>query len=300
MIDIVIKARKADIGGLEVGRVLPYRERRMVGPFIFLDHAGPITLAPGVPRSRDVLPHPHIGLSTVSYLFDGAWIHRDSTGVEQMIRPGEVNWMTAGRGVSHSERFEDAFRRTGGPLELLQAWVALPEAVEEELPSFHHFGLGELPTFEDRGVWGRVLVGAAFGLTNPVPVHSPQFYLHLELQAGATAAIPGGYAERALYVVRGAVEVDGHAYSPGQMLVFAREAAPTVRASEVSAVMLLGGDPVGPRHIWWNFVSSRKERIEHAKADWKAGRIALPYHDGTEFVPLPEPAVPPPAPEPLS
>jgi redox-sensitive bicupin YhaK (pirin superfamily) len=302
MLDIVIKARKADIGGLEVGRVLPYRERRMVGPFIFLDHAGPVTLNAGVPRAMDVLPHPHIGLSTVSYLLHGELTHRDSTGVEQLIRPGEVNWMTAGRGVSHSERFEEPFKGTGGLLDLLQAWVALPEAVEEVAPSFHHFGHDALPVFEESGYWGRLIVGSAFGATSPAPVHSPQFYIHAELQAGAVTGLPHEYAERAAFVVKGAIEVEGAVYTPGQMLVFASGASPRIKAVEASTVMFLGGDPVGPRHIWWNFVSSSKARIEEAKADWKAGRIAMPYHDGKEFVPLPEPRVqqPPPEPEPLS
>lgn len=302
MLDIVIQARKADIGGLEVGRVLPFRDRRMVGPFIFLDHGGPVTMAPGIPRTKDVLPHPHIGLSTVSYLLHGEWMHRDSTGVEQPIRPGEVNWMTAGRGVTHSERFEGAFQRSGGLLELLQAWVALPDSSEETAPTFDHFGHAALPVFEEPGVWGRLIVGSAYGAKSPAPVHSPQFYLHVELQAGAATGLPHGYPERAAYVVKGAIEVDGHAYRPGQMLVFAAGASPAIKALEASTVMLLGGEPVGPRHIWWNFVSSSKERIEQAKADWKAGRIAMPYHDGEEFVPLPEPRVQatPPAPEPLS
>lgn len=298
MLDLVIKARKADIGGLEVGRVLPYRERRMVGPFIFLDHAGPVTLGPGIPHAYDVLPHPHIGLSTVSYVFDGVWMHRDSTGAEAPIRAGEVNWMTAGRGVSHSERFEDAFRATGGVLELLQAWVALPEAAEELEPSFHHADRAELPVFEEGGLWARLIVGEAFGVRNPIPTHSPLFYLHCELKAGASCTVPRQYPERAAYVVKGCVEVAGQTYESGQMLVFAPGPSPLVTAIVPSTVMLLGGEPVGPRHIWWNFVSSRRERIEEAKADWKAGRIPLPYHDGREFIPLPE--APRPAAERLS
>jgi redox-sensitive bicupin YhaK (pirin superfamily) len=298
LLDLVIQARKADIGGLTVGRVLPYRERRMVGPFIFLDHAGPVTLSAPISRSLDVLPHPHIGLSTVSYVFDGVWMHRDSTGAEIAIRPGEVNWMTAGRGVSHSERFEDHFRETGGVLELLQAWVALPEEVEEIAPSFHHHDQAALPVFEEGGLWARLIVGSAFGLSAPAKTHSPMFYLHCELQTGAKAALPREYPERAAYVADGRVEVAGQTYERGQMLVFAAGAAPVITALMPSRVMLLGGEPVGPRHIWWNFVSSRKDRIEEAKADWRAGRIALPYHDGLEFVPLPE--APKPAAEPLS
>jgi hypothetical protein len=206
--------------------------------------------------------------------------------------------MTAGRGVTHSERFEEHFRQSGGVLELLQAWVALPDEVEECEPSFDHHGLDELPVFEDGGLWARLIVGSAFGLSAPARTHSPLFYLHVELQAGARCTVPREYAERAVYVAKGRVEVAGQAYEPRQMLVFAAGAAPVITALEPSTVMLLGGEPVGPRHIWWNFVSSRKERIEQAKADWRAGRIALPYHDGREFVPLP--GAPQPAPEPLS
>lgn len=283
----MITARRADIGVLQVARVLPHRDRRMVGPYVFLDHAGPMSLAPGISRAADIGPHPHIGLSTLSYLFAGTLMHRDSTGAEQAIAPGEVNWMTAGRGVSHSERFEGAFQRLGGELELLQAWVALPEADEEVAPSFQHVGLADLPTFEEDGRWGRLVVGAAWGLTNPVAVRSPQFYVHLELEPGAATGLPTGYPERALYVVRGEVEVAGLRHGPGQLLVFAPEAAPTARAVGPATVMLLGGEPVGPRRIWWNFVSSRLERIEQAKADWAAGRIALPIHDDRDFVPLP-------------
>ena len=283
----IIQARKADIGAYEVARVLPYREMRMVGPFTFLDHAGPVSVPANVDTRMDVLAHPHSGLSTVSYLLAGEMMHRDSTGAEQMLRPGDVNWMIAGRGVSHSERLEGAFRETGGTLELLQAWVALPKEDEESDPSFAHHPTSALPTFEEAGSFSRLIAGSAFGVTAPVRTHSPLFYLHVELQAGARTPLPTGYPERAAYVVHGQVEVAGQTYKRGQLLVFAPDAAPVLTALEPSTVMLLGGEPVGPRHIWWNFVASSKERLEQAKVDWQSGRIALPVNDGESFIPLP-------------
>jgi len=304
MLDIVIEARKAAISeSVVVKRILPFRLRRMVGPFVFMDHAGPLDAIPTNPSSLDVLPHPHIGLSTVSYLFDGQVTHRDSTGVQQIIRPGEVNWMTAGSGIAHSERFEDPAALAGG-LEMIQTWVALPEKDEEAAPSFRNYAKNELPVFTDKGVWMRLIAGDAFGLSNGVQTHSPLFYLHVVLEAGATFRIPDGYPERAVYVVKGSVETGGHFYQPGQMLVFNKNAEPTIKAAENATLMLLGGEPLGERFIWWNFVSSRKERIEQAKEDWKQGRIQLPPADDHEFIPLPEdysrPAGTPPRPEPLS
>ncbi len=298
MLDLVITARRRDLGSFEVGRVLPFMMRRMVGPFIFFDHMGPVDLPPHVPRTTDVRPHPHIGLSTVTYLFDGEIMHRDSTGARQAIRPGAVNWMTAGSGISHSERFDGPIRETGGRMHGIQAWVALPENVEETDPSFIHHGAEELPVFGEAGMTARLIAGDAYGLTNTVKTHSPLFYLHAELQPGARLPIPGGYAERAAYVVKGRLELGGHEYGAGQMLVFAGGSDPILKALEPSTVMLLGGEPLGPRHIWWNFVSSRKDRIEQAKADWKAGRIRLPMDDDSEFIPLPE--EPRPSPEPMS
>jgi redox-sensitive bicupin YhaK (pirin superfamily) len=295
MLERVIEARRHDLGGFEVGRVLPFRQRRMVGPFVFFDHMGPVALPAPVPRSTDVRPHPHIGLSTVTYLFDGQMTHRDSLGVEQVIEPGALNWMTAGAGISHSERF-DGMRERGGAVDGIQAWVALPEASEEDAPGFDHYDDASLPGFDDDGIAARVIAGSAFGVHSPARVHSPLFYVHAELQAGARMALPDGHAERAAYVARGCIEVEGTRYRPGQMLVFTAGAAPTLRALEASRVMLLGGEPLGPRHIWWNFVSSRPERIEQAKADWLAGRIALPTLDHDEFIPLPDTPVAPPNP----
>ncbi|MNY19355.1 hypothetical protein D3C86_1527840 [compost metagenome] len=204
-----------------------------------------------------------------------------------MLRPGDVNWMIAGKGVSHSERLEGGFQQTGGTLELLQAWVALPTEDEECDPSFAHHPTSALPTFKEAGTFSRLIAGSAFGVTAPVQTHSPLFYLHVELQAGAKTPLPTGYPERAAYVVNGKVEVAGQAYTRGQLLVFAPEASPILTALEHSTVMLLGGEPVGPRHIWWNFVASSKEHIEQAKADWQSGRIALPANDREALIPLP-------------
>jgi redox-sensitive bicupin YhaK (pirin superfamily) len=255
---------------------------------------GPATFQKGFPRSVDVRPHPHIGLSTISYLFEGEMTHRDSVGAVQDIRPGEVNWMTAGRGITHSERFEH-LRAEGGPMDGIQTWVALPVEDEETDPSFAHLPGGELPTYEGGGMWARLIVGEAFGAKSPVKTHSPMFYVHWRLDAGAKAALPAEYPERAAYVARGRVEVDGREFTYGQMLVFAPGETVVVEAKEPSIVMLLGGEPVGPRFIEWNFVASSKERIEQAKADWRAGRIKLPDADDQEFIPLPEHAPPPPA-----
>lgn len=289
MLDIVIEARKASLGaGMDVRRILPFRQRRMVGPFIFMDHAGPVEVQPQIASSMDVLPHPHIGLSTVSYLFGGQVTHRDTLGVEQVIRPGEVNWMTAGRGIAHSERFEDPAALAGGTLEMIQTWVALPEKDEEAPPSFDNYKPEQLPVYTDTGVWMRLIAGDAFGLRNEVKTHSPLFYLHVILDKGARFGLPREHPERGIYVAKGSVEVSGRTYTAGQMLVFSKGVDPTIIANEASTLMLLGGESLGERYIWWNFVSSRKERIEQAKADWKEGRILLPPTDNVEFVPLPE------------
>jgi len=297
MIDLVIEQRRRDLGGFEVGRVLPYAKRRMVGPFIFFDRMGPVDFPPGIPRSVDVRPHPHIGLSTVTYLFDGEIMHRDSLGSEQPIRPGEVNWMTAGRGITHSERFERA-RKEGGRMNGIQSWVALPQEQEETDPAFAHYAMADLPLLEQAGVWIRVIAGEAFGVRAKVPTHSPLFYVHTELAAGAHAEFPLPYPERAAYVVSGAIDVNGQVYTEGRMLVFQPGKAIVLTALTSSTVMLLGGEPLGERYIEWNFVSSSRQRIEQAKADWRAGRMKLPDLDHDEFIPLPgEPA---PAPNPMS
>jgi redox-sensitive bicupin YhaK (pirin superfamily) len=220
-------------------------------------------------------------------------MHRDSVGSEQPIRPGEVNWMTAGRGITHSERFERA-RAEGGHMDGIQAWVALPKEAEETEPAFAHHGAADLPVFEENGVWTRLVAGEAFGERARVRTHSPLFYLHCEVAVGQRAHVPDGYSERALYVATGSIEIDGSAFAHGQMIVFEPGHAVVFTASKRATVMLLGGEPVGERFIEWNFVSSSKERIEQAKADWRAGRMKLPDLDNREFIPLPgEPAAPP-------
>ncbi|WP_395943440.1 pirin family protein [Brevundimonas sp.] len=287
MIEMIIDQRRRSLGGaFEVGRVLPFAKRRMVGPFIFFDHIGPMDIAAGVDRSADVRPHPHIGLSTVTYLFSGEIMHRDSLGFEAPIRPQEVNWMTAGSGITHSERLEKA-RAVGDRLHGIQAWVALPTEYEETAPAFTHYEGEDLPFWDAGGVRGHLIAGSAYGLTSKAKTHSPLFYAHLEMTAGATAEIPGGHAERAVYVATGTVELGDQTLHAGQMAVVAPDAG-ALRALEASTVMVLGGEPLGERYLYWNFVSSRPERLRQAAEDWKAGRIKLPDADDQEFTPLPD------------
>lgn len=291
MIELIIEQQRRSLGGgMEVGRVLPFAKRRMVGPFIFFDHVGPMDIAAGVDRSVDVRPHPHIGLSTVTYLFSGQIMHRDSLGYEQAIRPQEVNWMVAGQGITHSERFEHA-RAHGDRLHGIQAWVALPTGSEEIAPSFAHYAGSALPQWDDAGVVGQLIAGSAYGLTAAAKTHSPLFYAHLAMSPGATAEIPGGHKERALYIATGVVALDGIEYGAGKMLVLGSGAS-RVKALQQSAVMVLGGEPVGERFVYWNFVSSSKERLAQAAADWKAGKMKLPDADDKEFIPLPDEPLP--------
>ena len=297
MIDLVITQRRRSLGGFEVGRVLPFAKHRMVGPFIFFDHMGPVTFEPGIPRDVDVRPHPHIGLATITYLFDGEIMHRDSVGSEQPIRPGEVNWMSAGRGITHSERFERA-RREGGYMNGIQAWVALPDGAEESDPSFSHHEERDLPTFAADGARGRLIAGEVFGLKAKVNTLSPLFYLHWDLDPGGRAALPADYPERALYVAEGAIILAGERLEEGQMAVLAPGETASFVADGPAKVMALGGEPVGPRFIEWNFVSSSRERIEQAKEDWRAGRMKLPDLDHEEWIPLP--LDPPPPANPMS
>ncbi|HEY5107743.1 MAG TPA: pirin family protein [Caulobacteraceae bacterium] len=288
MIELVIDARRHDLGGFEVGRVLPFAPHPMVGPFVFFDHFGPADM----PRSADVRPHPHIGLSTVSYLFEGQITHRDSVGSQVDIVPGEVNWMTAGSGITHSERFE-TLRRNGGSLHGIQAWVALPTADEDIAPAFAHHGPEDLPTYQsEEGLWARLIAGQGLGARAAVKTYSPMFYVHWRLKTGARAQIPADYPERAAFIAAGSVEIDGQAFGRGQMVVFAPGQPVLVTAVSEAEVMLLGGEPVGPRIVEWNFVSSSRDRIEAAKADWRAGRMQLPDFDHEEFIPLPDPSPP--------
>ena len=290
MIELVIEGSRRDLGGFEVGRVLPFPTHRMVGPFVFFDHMGPATFAPG--HGLDVRPHPHIGLSTVTYLLKGEMTHRDSLGVKQVIRPGEVNWMTAGRGIVHSERTDPSLRATGAVMHGLQAWVALPEESEEIDPGFFHHEGADLPSYETGGLFARLIAGEAYGAKASVETHSPMFYIHWNLKAGTRAGLPTGYAERAIYVVEGQIEADGQTLIAGQMAIFQPEGQPVVTAMSDAVVMALGGEPVGKRYLWWNLVSSRPERIAQAKADWEAGRFILPPDDKAEWIPAPNDPLP--------
>jgi redox-sensitive bicupin YhaK (pirin superfamily) len=279
---VVIEGRPRSLGdGLSVSRLLPSPKQRAVGPFLFWDHFGPVKLPPG--HGMDVRPHPHINLATVTYLFDGEIVHRDSLGSEQPIQPGAINWMTAGSGIVHSERTPKQAKLTGPALHGLQLWVGLPRAHEEDAPSFHHHAAGTLPSVELPGARLRVLAGQAYGVSSPVAVLSPLFYVAAELDAGATLTLPD-FAERGAYVLSGAV-ADHRA---GQMLIFDEGEARFV-AREKSLVMLFGGAPLdGERHLYWNFVSSSKERIERAADDWRERRFPLVPGDEVELIPLPD------------
>ncbi len=287
-IERIIDKRDHDLGGgFMVGRVLPFHARRMVGPFIFFDHLGPLELAPGIPKNLDVRPHPHIGLSTVTYLYSGQITHRDSLGYHQEIRPGEVNWMVAGSGITHSERLEYA-RANGANMHGIQAWVALPEAAEETDPAFFHHAGADLPQWEQGGVRGRLIAGEADGLKASVRTHSPLFYQHLEMATGARYPVTTSYPERAVYCASGEVKVGGTVLHSGQMAVLAGRDAADIIAGQAANVMVLGGEPVGERFMLWNFVSSSKERLEQAAEDWRQQRMKLPVGDDREFIPLPE------------
>lgn len=290
-IETVIVPRTRDLGGFEVRRALPSMRRRMVGPFVFFDQMGPATFRAG--QGLDVRPHPHIGLATVTYLFEGEILHRDSLGTVQAIRPGAVNWMTAGRGIVHSERTPPGARAGGGSLFGIQLWVALPRAHEEAAPEFVHTPAAEIPVLEGDGVRLRVVAGTLLGARSPVRVFSQTLYADAILEPGARLEVPAEEEERAAYVAEGAVEERGATFGAGRLLVLRRERQVVLRAASRARVLVLGGEPMdGPRHVWWNFVSSSRERIEEAAADWAAGRFgAVPGE--TESIPLPErPAIP--------
>lgn len=285
MIENIIPAREASIGSMDVRRVLPFRERRTVGPFIFVDDFGPVEVVSGT--SLDVLPHPHIGLATVTYLFSGRMKHRDSLGSVQVIEPGAVNWMTAGRGIVHSERVSDAGNEPGSGLFGLQTWVALPQRLEDCEPAFRHTGREELPETEGEGTRLRVILGSGFGLRSPVETHGEPFYAEAELAAGQTLALPREIEERSVYVLKGRLAADGREILPGTMAVFSEGGEAEVHAAKDSRFMIIGGARLdGKRHIWWNFVSSNREAIEDAKLRWhhrefpeipnETGRIPLP------------------------
>lgn len=284
-LELVIAPRARDLGGFEVRRALPHGRRQMVGPFIFFDHFGPVQFVAG--QGMDVRPHPHIGLATVTYLLDGAIMHRDSEGNVQEITPGAVNLMTAGRGIAHSERTPDGVRSSGGSMLGLQSWIALPEKLEETDPGFEHIDAAALPLLEDAGLRARVVAGSAFGATSRLSRLSDWFYVDVSLAEGAAAPLDADHEERAVYVVKGEIDVAGDVFAAPRLLIFRPGDRITIRATKPTRLMMLGGAALeGPRHIWWNFVSSSKERIEQAKEDWRSGRFAA-VPDETEFIPLP-------------
>ncbi|HEY8088163.1 MAG TPA: pirin family protein [Polyangiaceae bacterium] len=282
----LLAGRARDIGGFTVRRTLPSMARRTVGPFVFWDHMGPLQLDPG--RGMDVRPHPHVNLATVTYLFDGEIVHKDSLGTDQPIRAGDVNWMTAGRGIAHSERTAAGQRKAGPFIHGLQSWVALPAEHEEDAPSFQHVPQKALPEVGLPGVRLRIVAGAAFGEASPVRVASPLFYVEARMAAGSTLDLPDEHPERAAYVVEGAVECGGSRVEGGTMAVADVAGRAAVRALEASRVILLGGASLGKRYIWWNFVSSSEARIERAKQEWKEGAFPRIPGDDVEFIPLPE------------
>ncbi len=271
-------------GGFTVRRLLPSSKAQAVGPFLFFDHFGPITAQPS--DNHDVRAHPHIGLATVTYLFEGAMMHRDSTGVVQRIEPGAINWMTAGRGIVHSERTPDDLRSITRRSHGLQLWAGLPTAHEEDAPSFSHTPAQEIPSATLAGTALRVLIGSAFGLSSPVPTLSPTLYVDLALSAGASLTVPAAAQERALYSIDHAYTLDGETVQPGVMVVLPEGAEPRLQAAKGARVMMMGGAPLGHRFMWWNFVSSRKERIAQAADDWEAQRFERVAGE-TEFIPLP-------------
>jgi redox-sensitive bicupin YhaK (pirin superfamily) len=289
-IELVVVPRTRDLGGFEVRRALPSGRQRMVGPFIFLDQMGPNPLRAGT--GLDVRPHPHIGLATITYLFRGEVLHRDSLGSVQPIRPGEVNWMTAGSGIVHSERTPPELQPVETELFGIQAWIALPRTAEEVAPSFSHYGKSALPLIENEGVRLRLIAGDLFGRRSPVPTFSDTLYADVMLAADAALPLESSYAERALYLAEGEIEIAGQRHAQGRLLVLRNDPPVVVPAEPPALPILLGGAPMdGPRFIWWNFVSSRKERIEQAKADWEAGRFA-PVPGETDALPLPATAGP--------
>jgi len=286
-IELMLPARTRTLDSIRVGRVLPAAQRSMVGPFIFFDHMGPAVLAPG--QGLDVRPHPHINLATVTYLFEGEIVHRDSLGCQQSIRPGEINWMTAGRGIVHSERTSAELRQTGSRVHGIQLWVALPRAHEQSEPAFQHVPEHALPLLESTGVRMRLLAGSAYGRKVPVPTLSALFYVDVAAEPGATFSVPAEHDQRACYVVEGAVRCGQQPIPARSLAVFARGEAVELSADGPARLVLLGGAELdGPRHIFWNFVSSSTDRIEQAKRDWKEGRFPKVPGDEHEFIPLPE------------
>ena len=289
-IELVLRPKSKDLGGFPVRRALPAVARRRIGPFVFFDHFGPTDIPPGQ-ESVNVRPHPHIALATITYLFSGEIFHRDSLGTAMAIRPGDVNWMVAGRGITHSERTSPELLEKGQHLHGLQAWVALPLDQEECEPAFYHHDAAELPERDEGGVRLRIVAGEVFGMKSPLCTASPTLYVDVHFTGAGELDIAPEYAERAVYVASGEIEIAGQAHGDGDLVVLREGANVTLRASAAARVMLLGGAPLdGERHMYWNFVASTKERIEKAKADWREGRFAKVPGDEVELIPLPEDA----------
>jgi redox-sensitive bicupin YhaK (pirin superfamily) len=283
----VIRPREHDLGDFVVRRLLPVAARRMVGPFIFFDHMGPADFPPG--HAVDVRPHPHIGLATITYLFEGQILHRDSVGSEQTIDPGDLNWMIAGSGIVHSERVTETVRHAGQKLHGLQLWIALPFDHEEGPAEFFHHPAADLPKGGEPGASWTLIAGSAFGQTSPAKTFSPMAYLEIKLEAGACFALPEGIREKAVYLVSGDIEIECQSIAPGEMAAWAESEDLVVLAREDSHLVMIGGEPFPePRFIYWNFVSSSKERLEQAKEDWKAGKFPKVPGDDKEFIPLPD------------
>jgi redox-sensitive bicupin YhaK (pirin superfamily) len=285
-LEAIVVPRPRDLGGFAVRRALPSAERRNIGPFVFFDQMGPAELAPG--SGIDVRPHPHIGLATVTYLFQGTIVHRDSLGSVQAIEPGAVNWMTAGRGIVHSERSDNELRERRQKLYGLQIWVALPRRYEETDPDFTHYAADLLPQIDGEGKTVRVIAGSLFGKASPVKTFSKLFYGDTVCRPGASLLLNNEYEERGIYLLEGDVDIHGQRFEPGRLLVFSSGDEITIKAVSAARFVLFGGEPLdSPRHLWWNFVSSSRARIEQAKSDWKNGRFARVPGD-SEFIPLPE------------
>lgn len=283
-LELIINARSRDLGGIAIRRLLPFYARRMVGPWIFFDHIGPVDFPPGA--GMDILPHPHINLATVTYVFEGAIMHRDSMGVVQAVEPGAINLMVAGKGVTHSERSDPELRAGGFRLHALQLWLALPVDQEEIDPAFYHYSSVELPGKQSEGVALRVMIGEGFGLVSPVKTFSSTLYVEAELAVGSSLTLPTGAPERGVYVLSGEVRLNNVGVPVSSLAVCQAGSEIIIEADSAAKIIIIGGENIGPRHIWWNFISSRPERIEQAKQDWKQNRF--PHIPGeTEFVPLP-------------
>lgn len=281
----IIKPHVQDLGGFKARRLLPSEKRSMVGPFIFFDHLGPAIFPAG--KGVDVRPHPHINLATVTYLFEGALLHKDSLGTIQEIRPGEVNWMTAGQGISHSERSPEAERQIESRLHGIQTWVALPAEAEEVAPNFHHHPATAMPTWKSEGVIVTLIAGDAYDHSSPVKTFSPILYLDLQFPTGGSFTLTTPYSERAVYSVTPTLTVDDQPLEQHRLAIVAPHQPVTITAGPSARCIVIGGEPLGPRHKWWNFVSSRPQRIEQAKQDWRDGKFGQ-VPDESEFIPLPE------------